>query len=160
MKYIKIENIIFRGKRNIDWDGVENYLMKYSGKSYVVKDTDDVILINSVSADEFANSEYTKNLKGAYAKVKANMATKIPELIANATNRRWSENKSEKHKNNASKGWYRYDIGVQIPVMGIGESEKRWNKYRATLVVRYNDNGLLLYDVINIKKEASTPSES
>ena len=36
----------------------------------------------------------------------------------------------------------------------------RWNYYKGTLLVRINDNGLFLYDIINIKKETSTPRES
>ena len=28
----------------------------------------------------------------------------------------------------------------------------RWNYYKGTLLVRINDNGLFLYDIINIKK--------
>ena len=40
------------------------------------------------------------------------------------------------------------------------EQAMHWNKYRATLVVRINDAVLFLNDMINIKKEASTPFES
>ena len=148
------------GKNNIDWKAVEEYVKKYSGNDYIVKRYNDVVHVNAVSADEFANSKYTGKLKGALAKVKANIATVIPELIVNAEKRRWFENRAEKHKNNASKGWYRYDIGIEFPVKAIEENRIRWNRYRATLVVRYNDAGLLFYDIIDIKKEASTPPES
>ena len=56
--------------------------------------------------DEFTESRYTKKLRGALAKAKANAAQ---------------------------------------------------NRYLATAVVRIKDGKLYLYDVINIKKEASTP---
>ena len=160
MDYVRIESVVFKGKNNIDWESVEKYIKGFVGKRYTVKDYNDVIYINSVSADEYANSKYTEKLKGAFAKVKANMATVIPELICNASNRRWIENKAEKHSNDASKGWYRYDVGVEFPVMSENETEIRWNKYRATMIVRCNDNGMQLYDIIDIKKEASTPRES
>lgn len=55
---------------------------------------------------------------------------------------------------------YRYDTYFAIPVQGSAECNKRLNYYIATLVVRKTINGLFLYDMINIKKEASTPLES
>ena len=76
-------------------------------------------------------------------------------MIENAINRRWLENKNIKHQKNADGGWYRYDVGFSIPV-NSGE-ECRRNMYRATAVVRIQMSKLYLYDVINIKKEASTP---
>lgn len=42
-----------------------------------------------------------------------------------------------------------------IPVEHNGNMTQ--NKYSATAVVRIKDEKLYLYDVINIKKEASTP---
>lgn len=40
------------------------------------------------------------------------------------------------------------------------ESESRYNVYRAELIIRHAaDHKLYLYDVINIKKETSTPLE-
>ena len=88
------------------------------------------------------------------------MVTILPQLIASAHDRRWVANKNEKHKNNASKGWYRYSVSFEMPVQAIGEDEIRWNRYNATMVARWNDSGLYIHDVINIKKEASTLGES
>lgn len=70
------------------------------------------------------------------------------------------ENKEQKHAKDALYGWYRYDTYFGISVQGSGEMKSRINYYRATLVVRYSASGLYLYDVINIKKEASKPHES
>lgn len=50
-------------------------------------------------------------------------------------------------------GWYRYDTYFSIPVKAENEKEVRWNDYTATIVVRINEKGLFLYDIINIKKE-------
>ena len=160
MKYIQILKVEFMGKKNTDWNAVEAYFDRYNGKKYTVQKYGDDVLVNALSADEFANSKYSGRLRGALAKVKANMVTVLPELIENADNRRWVENKSCKHVNDASRGWYRYDVGVEIPVKSLEEIERRWNKYCGTLIVRCNDNGLLFYDIINIKKEVSTPPES
>ncbi len=110
--------------------------------------------------NEYAESRYTKTLRGAVAKAKANASQIIEPLIVNATNKRWIENKNGKHNKDASEGWYRYDTYFAIPVQGSCEDYIRLNFYSATLVVRKTIKGLFLYDMINIKKEASTPLES
>ena len=135
-------------------------MKSYIGTIYVVTETEDVINIASDFPNEFAESKYTKRLRGNIAKAKANASQVIGKMIVLATNRRWVENKDEKHKKNAEKGWYRYDTYFAMPVQGSDENEKRINVYRATLVVRISLKGLFLYDVINIKKEASKPHES
>lgn len=120
----------------------------------------DYISIAGDFPDEYAESQYTKKLRGAVAKVKANASQIVKSLIVNATNRRWVDNKNNKHNRNASEGWYRYNTYFAMLVQGSGECNKRLNYYIATLVVRKTTNGLYLYDIINIKKEASTPLES
>ncbi len=159
MQYIQLENILFTGRQKIQWDEVEKYLKTFLGANYAVKEYGDVLHINALFADEYSKSQYTKRLRGSLAKVKANMVQILPQLIENATNRRWLENKSIKHANSASRGWYRYDKYFSVPVQAENESDSRRNFYVATLVVRINDQGLFLYDVINIKKEASKPRE-
>lgn len=47
-----------------------------------------------------------------------------------------------------------------MPVKSPNDQEIHWNRYSGTLVVRLNDMGMFFYDVINIKKETSTPGES
>lgn len=158
--YIKVEKIIFKGKQNIAWNEVEKYLKRYSGNSYIIKKYDDVIQVNSRFASEYTSSNYTHKLRGGLAKVKANIVQILPELIINATNRRWIENKDNKHNNNAIGGWYRYDVLFSMPVKGDNEKEIRYNYYKATLVVRINDYGNFLYDIINIKKEARKPADA
>ena len=113
-----------------------------------------------ITTDEFSGSNYTARLKGGLAKTKANIATIIPELIENATNRRWVDNKNTKHEKNALRGWYRYDVFFEIPVKADNEKTVRWNRYNATMIVRINDEGLFFYDIINIKKETSMQHDS
>lgn len=157
MTVSKVNKIIFYNKQNIPWNEVEIYLKKFVGNHYINKEYQDVIQISGDFPNEFTESRYSKSLRGALAKVKANIAQIIDQLIVNATNRRWIENKDEKHNKNASEGWYRYDTHFEIPVQASDENSMRWNRYIATLVIRKNKQGLFLYDVINIKKEASTP---
>ena len=152
-----IENIIFVNKQNIPWNQVEQYLKKIIGTRHMVAETDDVIYIASDFPDEYAESRYTKSLRGNIAKAKANAAQVVGKMIVIATNKRWVENKDIKHAKEAEKGWYRYDTYFGMPVKGSEEQEERLNIYKATLVVRSSMKGLFLYDIVNIKKEASTP---
>jgi len=152
-----IENIIFLNKQKIPWSEVETYLKQYVGQKYIVEETKDVINIGSDFPEEFSESKYTKNLRGSIAKAKANAAQVIGKMIVIATNKRWIENKNIKHKKDAKQGWYRYDSYFAVPVQGSNEKNGRVNIYKATLVVRSSLKGLYLYDVINIKKEASKP---
>lgn len=156
----EIQNIIFKNKQNIPWNKVEEYLKRYIGRTYVVEAYKDKISIAGDFPDEYAESKYTKSLRGAVAKAKANAAQIIDELILYADNRRWIENQNEKHLKNASQGWCRYDTLFVLPVKGSSETVERKNVYKATLVVRKTEKGMFLYDIINIKKEASTPLES
>ena len=155
-----IHHAIFTGKQKIPWNDVEHYLKSYIGKSYIVQAYTDKITIASDFPDEYSESQYTKSLRGALAKVKANASQIIADLIHVAENRRWINNKNPKHRNNAAGGWYRYDTHFAMEVRGSNETEKHLNSYRGTLIVRKTEHGLYLYDLINIKKEASTPFES
>ena len=150
-----VSQIIFKNKQNIPWNEVEQYLKRYIGKSFVVKKYGDVIHIAGDFPDEFTESQYTKKLRGGLAKAKANSGLVIGEMIENAQNRRWIENKDEKHNKEASGGWYRYDVAFTIPIDNAGTMRR--NAYQATAVVRIKKDKLYLYDIINIKKEASTP---
>ena len=152
-----IDAIIFVGKQNIPWKDVEVYLKQYIGHRIIVKEYKDEIIIPGGFPNEYSSSEYSKKLKGGLAKTKANAAQVVEELILNATNRRYVENKEYKHNKDASQGWYRYDVFFQMKVQGDNENEPRWNNYQGTLVVRINENGLFAHDIINIKKEARTP---
>ena len=154
---VEIQDVIFTNKQNIPWNDVEEYLKQYVGKCFTVKETGDIIYIGGDFPDEYTESGYTRALRGALAKVKANASTIISEIIENAENRRWMENKNEKHRKDASGGWYRYDVYFGMPVQGSQESEKRMNIYKSTVIVRIKGEKLYLYDIINIKKEASTP---
>ena len=155
MTHANVSQVIFKNKQDIPWNEVEQYLKKYIGKSFVVKAYGDVIHIAGEFPDEFTESQYTKKLRGGLAKAKANCGQVIGEMIENAQSRRWIENKDEKHKKDASGGWYRYDVAFTIPIDDAGTVRR--NAYQATAVVRIKEDKLYLYDIINIKKEASTP---
>ena len=158
---VLIKDIRFKGKRNINWNEVEKYVKEYVGSCYEVIETSDKIYIGSDFPNELKGSEDTKRLKGANAKAKANSATVIPGLIQIATNPIYEENRKEKHEKDAKYGWYRFTSRFALPIyLDNGEIE-RINIFRIEMLVRHaSDNNLYLYDLVNIKKETSTPLES
>ncbi|MBQ9179918.1 MAG: hypothetical protein IJ132_03865 [Firmicutes bacterium] len=157
MKRITISERLFTGKKDVPWDEVEKYLKRYINQTVKVNSTNDIIRIPKDYPDEYSGSQYTKKLRGAVAKAKANIIVELLQLIQNASNRRHVANKTEKHEKDASRGWYRYDICLGILVRGENERDLRENIYKGTLVVRRNERGNELYDIVNIKKEASKP---
>ena len=159
-KIVCINDIRFKGKRRINWNEVEEYLRQYIGEFYENADTKDVIYIGSDFPDEYTGSNDTARLMGALAKAKANASQGIPQLIQTAKNPRFKENLAVKHKVDAKYGWYRYTARFALPVYGeIGDLE-RYNVFRVEVLIRHAEDGnKYLYDLVNIKKETSTPLE-
>ena len=95
-KIVVISDIRFKGKRNINWEEVEQYLKEYIGDCYEVVETSDQVYIGS---------DFPGELKGS------------------------------------------------------GDLE-RFNIFRIEMLIRHAaDGNLYLYDMVNIKKETSTPLE-
>ena len=101
-KIVLINDIIFKGKRSVDWDDVKAYLEAYVGEFYEIADTKDIIYIGKELPDEYTGSRYTHTLKGANAKAKANASQGIPEMLEIATGKHFRENMGEKHRRNAA----------------------------------------------------------
>lgn len=160
-KYVRINEIQFKGKRGIDWDDVKSYLRGYVGELHKVTDTMDIICIGSDLPDEYTGSRYTYKLKGTAAKAKANAAQGIPELLEIADNKRHRDNSDERHIRNAKYGWYRYDSRFALPVYGEKGEVQRYNLFCATMLIRYSSDGkLYLYDILDIKKETGNSLDS
>lgn len=158
-KIVLINDIVFKGKRKVNWEEVKNYLKGYVGDFYQIEENADKIYIGNELPDEYTESESRKVLKGANAKAKANAAVAIPELIQMATNPEYQENTKEKHNKDAKNGWYRYDIKFALPVYE-GAVLIRYNVFGARLLVNHAKNGKkYLYDILAIKKETSKPQQ-
>lgn len=153
-KHVQINEIIFTSKRRIDWPGVEAYLKRYIGRQYLINESGEKIFIGSDLPDEYANSRYSHNIRGAIGKAKANASQILPQLIETATNRTYQENAEKKHEKDAKWGWYRYTIRFSMPVCDeCGEHIGR-NFFRGRMIVRHDSDGKkYLYDIIDIKKE-------
>ena len=153
-KIVVINDIIFKGKRSISWEEVEKYLKRYVGDIYSIAEDNEIIYIGSELPSEYAGSVYTKKLKGADAKAKANAAQAIPEIIEIASNGVFEENRKAKHGRDAQNGWYRYDTRFALPVYGEDGNIERYNIFRGRLLIRHASSGRkYLYDILEIKKE-------
>lgn len=80
-KLVLINDIVFKGKRNINWDEVKVYLKGYVGDFYQIEENAEIVYIGNELPEEYTESESRKALMGANAKAKANAAIAIPELI-------------------------------------------------------------------------------
>ena len=159
-KIVLINDIRFKSRRSIDWDEIEQILKKYVGEYYEIVETAEKVYIGSDFPDEYAHSKYTKTVKGANEKAKANAITAIGELIQIAANKAEFPDYNKKHGNRAKNGWYRYDTRFGIPVYSESGEIDRYNIFRARMLVRCDDrNRKYLYDIVQIKKETSTPLE-
>ena len=153
---VMINDIVFKGKRSIEWSDVETYLRQYVGDFYQIAETEDIIYIGTDLPDEYSGSNYTKHIKGTIAKAKANAAQAIPEMIEIATSKSFEDNKKNKHSRHAKNGWYRYDTRFALPVYSENGEIERYNVFSARLLIRHASSGkMYLYDVLEIKKETS-----
>ncbi len=152
-----IDDVLFRGRKPVDWDSVEVYLKRFIGESYVISGCEDLVYIGSDLPDEYAHSEYTQVLRGANAKAKANAIQGLPEIVKIASEKRFTQNYKKKHKHDAKYGWYRYESRFALPVFDDTGNLDYYNVFRVILLVRHSlDGNLYLYDIINVKKETST----
>ena len=94
-KTVFIHDIIFKGKKSVNWDDVEKYLKQYVGDIYTIDDSNDTVYIGTDLPDEYTHSNYTHILRGANAKAKANAAQGLPELIEIAAGKKYTENHKE-----------------------------------------------------------------
>lgn len=156
-KTVYIHNIIFKGRRKINWREVEQYLKQYIGDFHTIEENKEIIYLGSDLPDEYAHSIYTRRLRGANAKAKANAVQGLSEIIGIATDCQFIENRKEKHKSDAKYGWYSYNSRFAIPILDENGDIKNYNIFCVALLVRHSFDGKkYLYDIIKIKKETST----
>lgn len=155
---VVLPDVIFKNKQNINWDAVEKYLQKYVGEIVQIAETEDIVYIGANFPDEYKGSGYTRRLKGANAKAKANAAQGITEMLEIATEKRFSENHKAKHTADAGKGWYYYTTRFAMPIYENDKRGNTYNIYSACLLINHTKYGkMYLYDLVDIKREASTP---
>ena len=153
-KIVVVNDIIFKGKRKINWKDVEAYLRQYIGEFYEIADTKEIIYIGLDLPDEYSNSNYTRQLRGTSAKAKANAVQGLPEMLEIATGKQFEKNRKEKHNKDARYGWYRYESRFALPVFRESGEIEKYNVFHVLMLVRHaKDDKLYLYDIMEIKKE-------
>lgn len=158
-KLVLIKEILFKGKRNINWNEVKAFLGGFVGDSYEIENNAEIVHIGRKLPEEYTESESRKALMGANAKAKANAAIALPELICIAANPMYQKNNKEKHNKNAKNGWFRYNVRFALPVCNNGILI-RYNIFSALLLINYAENGRkYLYDILAVKKETSKPQQ-
>lgn len=140
-----INEIIFKGKRNVNWKYVESYLKQYVGEFYTIGQTNEVIYLGTDMPDEYAHSEYTGSLKGTNAKAKANAVQGLGEMLEIAINENYKMNTKQKHSVDAANGWYRYESRFALPVYGNNGKIQRYNVFRAHMIIRHDRNGKSIF---------------
>ena len=143
-KIVFIHDIVFKGKRSVEWSDVEAYLKRFVGEEHIVEDTGDLVYIGPDLPDEYTHSNYTMLLRGANAKAKANAAQGIPEMLLSANEREFEENRKDKHSKNAKYGWYSYVTRFALPVYGDDGEIERYNVFHASMLIRCANDGKML----------------
>ena len=69
-RLVLINDVVFKGKRNVNWDEVKTYLEQYVGDYYEIEETSEKVYIGNKLPDEYTGSESKKILLGANAKAK------------------------------------------------------------------------------------------
>ena len=106
------------------------------------------------------NSRFSKGLKGANMKAKANIAPALGELVQIASDKVHYPDYNGKHGAKARHGWYRYNTRFGIPVYDEDRNLVRYNIFSTRMLVRCDEDGkCYLYDLVRIKKETSKPLE-
>lgn len=160
-RIVLINDILFKGKRNVHWKEVETYLKQYVDEFFEIADTKELVYIGPDLPDEYANSNYTHRLKGASAKAKANAAQGLPEMIKIATGKHFEKNRKDKHNRDAKYGWYRYESRFALPVFDENGGIERYNVFHVLMLMRHaKDEKIYLYDIMEIKKETSNLFQS
>ena len=62
-KTVFIHDILFKGKRAVNWEEVEQYLCQYVGEFYQIEACNKMVYIGADLPDEFTHSNYTRILK-------------------------------------------------------------------------------------------------
>lgn len=157
-KVVVVPEIIFKNRQSINWSDVEKYLENYVGRIVEITESKDVIYLGKKLPNEYVGSKYTAKLKGSRAKAKANAVQGLCEMVGIATNKRFKENQKQKHSSVAGEGWYYYTTRFAVPIYKNELFANCYSVYTGCLVVNCTVSGRkYLYDLVDIKKEASTP---
>lgn len=132
---------------------VKDYISEHIGEAYRIAQDGEIVYIGKDLPGEYVYSKSANSLKKGRKYAKYQVAQNLHELIEIAEEKRFSENKKERHARDAKFGWYRYDSKFAVP-KADGKDGNRYRVYDCSLVIRHDGDGKkYLYDVL-IKNES------
>lgn len=157
---VMFDNVLKNTNSNIH-QSIANNIAQNIGKYYRIIESGQKVYIGKDLPGEYTQSEYTKNLiknhRRKILRAKHQAIQNFGEMIEIATNRRWEENKKQKHKKDAKYGWYRYTTRFAVPKYDSFGNGNGFNVFSADLLIRNDANGKkYLYDILNINEEKSS----
>ncbi len=157
---VVLNEIRLSRRKKINWDKIEAYLKQYVGQCVEITETSDLVYIGKDFPDEYVHSKDTRALRGNNLYAKINATSVVLELLQIASNKSYTPNYKDKHREDACFGWYRYDTRFAVPVYDNEGELCRYNVYKARVLIRHDKDGnLYLYDLLRIKKETDKPLE-
>ena len=79
-------------------------------------------------------------------------------MLEIAANKTYCQNHKTKHNSDAQNGWYYYITRFALPIYENKIKTNQYNIYTGRLVINHTSTGkMYLYDLVDIKKEASNP---
>ena len=79
-------------------------------------------------------------------------------MLEIAFNGEVTPNKKLKHEIDGANGWYHYESRFGLSVYSENGEVERYNVFHESMLIRCaSDEKMYLYDIIDIKKETSTP---
>lgn len=157
---VMFDNVLKNTNSSIH-QSIANNIAQNIGKYYRIIESGQKVYIGKDLPGEYTQSEYTKNLiknhRRKILRAKHQAIQNFGEMIEIATNRRWEENKKQKHKKDAKCGWYRYTTRFAVPKYDSFGNGNGFNVFSADLLIRNDANGKkYLYDILNINEEKSS----
>lgn len=125
-------------------------LGKMAGRKATIKSDNSTVWFGKDFAKEYTGSKDTLSLSKNRKLAKYNAYDNIIDLVENATNREWMENKEDKHQSDAARGWNYYDVDMLV------KSGNGIFHYSGKLNVRLAADGKdYVYDITKIKRIAA-----
>lgn len=152
-----IEHSSLSSKELNNHEAVAKFIAQHIGEVYTIIESGQHVYLGDDLPGEYTHSKYTSFLRNSNrtaAKAKNKAIDGFGELIETATNRRWERTRHQDSKD-AKYGMYRYDATFAFPVMENGKLQ-RVQAYNAELLIRNASDGKkYLYDIVNIKRNAT-----
>lgn len=142
------ENIFVNVSKTRMVKEVKILLKELIGKFFVIKESGQKVYIGKDFPGEFVYSKYTLTLSYRDKIVKFKVIDNFDNLIENASDKKWTKNYKNKHRDDGKYGFYKYKIVFSLVYEGVEKI------YDGVLLIRNDANGKkYLYDILDIKEK-------